>query len=66
LQAIKHHVVGDPVYGSGRVRPGLVVQRQFLHAYQLAFSHPITGRELELEAPLPPDLQSVLANETLL
>jgi 23S rRNA pseudouridine1911/1915/1917 synthase len=66
LQAIGHPVVGDPVYGSGRVRPGLIIQRQFLHAYQLAFAHPITGSELELEAPLPPDLQAVLANETLL
>ncbi len=66
LQAIGHHVVGDPVYGSGRVRPGLVVQRQFLHAYQLEFAHPITGLKMEFEAPLPPDLQAVLADETLL
>jgi 23S rRNA pseudouridine1911/1915/1917 synthase len=66
LQAIGHHVVGDPIYGSGRVRPGLVVQRQFLHAYQLEFAHPITGLKMEFEAPLPPDLQAVLANETLL
>lgn len=66
LQAIGHPVVGDPVYGSGRVRPGLVIQRQFLHAYQLAFAHPITGLKMEFEAPLPPDLQAVLADEALL
>jgi 23S rRNA pseudouridine1911/1915/1917 synthase len=66
LQAIGHPVVGDPVYGSGHLRPGIVLSRQFLHAYQLAFAHPVTGEAMEIEAPLPTDLQAILDNETLL
>jgi 23S rRNA pseudouridine1911/1915/1917 synthase len=66
LQAIGHPVVGDPIYGSGHTPPGVALQRQFLHAYQLAFVHPITGEQMEFEAPLPSDLQAILDNETLL
>lgn len=60
LKAIGHPVVGDPVYGSGHAHRQPVLERQFLHAYQLKFTHPITGKMIELEAPLPPDLQTVL------
>lgn len=60
LQAIGHPVVGDLVYGSGDAQRGLGLHRQFLHAYQLQFAHPVTGASLELEAPLPDDLQIVL------
>ena len=35
--------------------------RNFLHAAQLAFVHPIIGKPLQLEAPLPPELESFLA-----
>lgn len=66
LQAIGHPVVGDPVYGSGHTCSGIGLQRQFLHAYQLAFAHPVTGEQMEFEAPLPTDLQAVLDNKTLL
>ncbi|MBV9709660.1 MAG: RluA family pseudouridine synthase [Ktedonobacteraceae bacterium] len=64
LQAIGHPVVGDSVYGSRKVPQGIHLSRQFLHAYQLSFNHPSTGVTLEFEAPLPPDLQAVLASET--
>jgi 23S rRNA pseudouridine1911/1915/1917 synthase len=60
LKAIGHPVVGDPVYGSGRVSDDMALQRQFLHAYQLRLSHPSTGKALEVEAPLPSDLQAHL------
>jgi 23S rRNA pseudouridine1911/1915/1917 synthase len=60
LKAIGHSVVGDPVYGSGRVSDGIALQRQFLHAYQLRLIHPSTGKTLEVEAPLPADLQTLL------
>ncbi|HEY7420011.1 MAG TPA: RluA family pseudouridine synthase [Ktedonobacteraceae bacterium] len=66
LQAIGHHVVGDPVYGSGHSRKGLHVPRQFLHAYQLRFPHPTSGKLVEFEAPLPTDLQAVLDQESVL
>jgi 23S rRNA pseudouridine1911/1915/1917 synthase len=51
-------VVGDPMYGRGR--PTLGLSRQFLHAWQLSFPHPETEEQVELERPLPPDLQAVL------
>ena len=60
LKAIGHPVVGDPVYGSGRMSDGITLQRQFLHAYQLRLIHPSTGKALEVEAPLPSDLQALL------
>jgi 23S rRNA pseudouridine1911/1915/1917 synthase len=66
LKAIGHPVVGDRVYGSGNVLKRVSLHRQFLHASQLQFRHPITGQPLELEAPLPEDLQAVLdKKETL-
>jgi 23S rRNA pseudouridine1911/1915/1917 synthase len=55
LAAIDLPVAGDPVYG----RPQeLDLQRQFLHAARLAFTHPFTGQALDLESPLPEDLQT--------
>jgi hypothetical protein len=38
----------------------VVLQRQALHAQRLAFVHPATEQLLEVTAPLPPDMQSVL------
>jgi 23S rRNA pseudouridine1911/1915/1917 synthase len=65
LRHIGHPVVGDRQYGpawerglEGRWPRDLAkrVQRQFLHAAELAFAHPVSGRPLELSAPLPEDL----------
>ncbi len=66
LKAIGHPVVGDPVYGSGHLPRGVSLHRQFLHACQLAFAHPATGKRIELEAPLPEDLQTALAQKNVL
>jgi len=54
LAAIGLPVVGDPVYGV----PDPLLKRQFLHAWRLAFPHPISGEPVEAESPLPGDLQS--------
>ena len=35
--------------------------RQALHAWKLAFSHPVTGERLQFEAPIPRDLLAALA-----
>lgn len=56
--SIEHPVVADPVYG--RRGCSLPLDRQFLHAWRLRFRHPVTRRRMELEAPLPPDLEQVL------
>jgi 23S rRNA pseudouridine1911/1915/1917 synthase len=54
LNAIGLPVAGDPVYG----RPHeLGLDRQFLHATRLAFTHPFTGERVDVESPLPEDLQ---------
>ena len=66
LKAIGHPIVGDPIYGSGSINRSLSLKRQFLHAYQLKFTHPTTGSILNLEAPLPEDLQSVLNQKSFL
>ena len=66
LRAIGHPVVGDPVYGSGNISHGISPGRQFLHAFQLIFTHPTTGDILHLEAPLPKDLQAVLDQKSFL
>jgi len=58
LAAIGHPVVGDPRYGTSDrlLGPG----RFFLHAFRLAFDHPVSGERLDLTAPLPPDLSVYL------
>jgi 23S rRNA pseudouridine1911/1915/1917 synthase len=57
LAAIGLPVVGDAVYGV----PDEELKRQFLHAWRLAFPHPVTGEPVEVESPLPPELQAALA-----
>lgn len=58
LAAIGHPVVGDGTYGGNR--PGIRLDRPFLHATRLAFDHPTTGEHLVFEEPLPSDLAEVL------
>jgi len=57
LQAIGHPIAGDPGYGA----PGAFgLRRQFLHATRLAFTHPRTGRPVDVRSPLPEDLAAAL------
>lgn len=57
LAAIGLPVVGDPEYG---VPGALGLERQFLHATRLAFTHP-AGGEVDVASPLPDDLEAALA-----
>jgi 23S rRNA pseudouridine1911/1915/1917 synthase len=52
LAARGHPLVADPVYGG---KPALGLQRQALHATELAFAHPITGQALAFLCPAPAD-----------
>lgn len=73
LAHIGHPVVADPIYGVGWERGmgganrtwakdlARRVPRQFLHAAELSFEHPLTGMEMHFEAELPDDLSSVVA-----
>jgi len=53
LSAIGHPLVGDVLYG-GHLALGLT--RPYLHAFRLAFSHPVTGERVVFESPVPLDL----------
>ncbi len=59
-------VVADGVYGGGRAKTlaqlpaAAAMGRQALHASVLTFAHPVSGRTMSIEAPLPPDFESLL------
>jgi 23S rRNA pseudouridine1911/1915/1917 synthase len=57
LEAIGLPVSGDPVYG---VRGDLGLERQFLHARRLRFTHPVTHAEVDVSSELPDDLEAAL------
>jgi 23S rRNA pseudouridine1911/1915/1917 synthase len=58
LSAIDLQVSGDATYG---VKGDLGLERQFLHAHRLRFAHPATGAEVDVESPLPDDLEAALS-----
>lgn len=68
---IGHPIVGDAVYGGRRripagASPQLLealasFRRQALHAARLRLTHPISGREMEWESPLPEDMARLVA-----
>ena len=57
LEAIGLPVSGDPVYG---VAGDLGLERQFLHARRLVFTHPLTGAGIDISSELPADLTAAL------
>jgi 23S rRNA pseudouridine1911/1915/1917 synthase len=62
LAHLRHPLAGDRLYGADpRLAERLGLDRPFLHAGRLAFTHPVTGQAIELTEPLPPDLEAVLA-----
>ncbi len=71
LTELGYPVVGDRVYGgTGRIRtvgdPSArarmkALDRQALHAWRLAFTHPVTGEKLQFVAPLPEDMAGLCA-----
>lgn len=63
LASIGHPIAGDPVYATGAARsgpPGL--ERLFLHSWRLEFASVAGDRVIRAEAPLPPELESVLGD----
>ena len=64
-----HPILGDDKYGDfalnkalarGSTVQGVKFERMFLHARHLRIPHPVSGDELCLEAPLPPECQALL------
>ena len=55
-----HPIAGDDKYGDFEWNKALNKQglkRMFLHAWRLQFTHPVTGKRIELKSALPPELQ---------
>jgi 23S rRNA pseudouridine1911/1915/1917 synthase len=76
MQSLGHPVVGDTLYGAPRLIPpavrntgterptredSLALERNFLHAAHLEFAHPQTGKTIAVDAPLPPELEELMA-----
>ncbi|MGA3197465.1 MAG: RluA family pseudouridine synthase [Terriglobales bacterium] len=75
MSSLGHPVVGDALYGApGELRTEsnkrraagmpatLALDRNFLHSAALELIHPRTGEPMKFSRPLPPDLQTLLAN----
>jgi 23S rRNA pseudouridine1911/1915/1917 synthase len=61
FSAFKHPLLGDTMYGADpKLAKSLGITRQWLHAKELGFTHPITGEELSLVSEYPADLAAVL------
>ena len=63
-QSLGHPVAGDALYGAPHLIPNLApefqLDRNFLHAAKLSFTHPQTNKQLDIDAPLPVELVSFL------
>jgi 23S rRNA pseudouridine1911/1915/1917 synthase len=69
---IGHPLLGDMTYGAGHRASARklghdaeavleALGRQALHAAELKFEHPVTGKRLAFESPLPDDMANVVA-----
>jgi 23S rRNA pseudouridine1911/1915/1917 synthase len=61
LAAQRWPIVGDPLYG----KSGSLFGRQALHAWRLSFVHPVTRTSVQVIAPLPRDLGTLLESTGL-
>ena len=67
----KHPIVGDPLYGGSYRQPKgatpeladtlRAFRRQALHAEKLEFVHPVSGEPVSTQAPVPADMQTLIA-----
>ena len=69
-----HPLFNDARYGGDKILKGTtfakyrrfiencfeICPRQALHAKTLGFRHPVTGKEMDFEDPLPPDMEALL------
>jgi len=61
LAAVRHPLVGDPLYGADPVLSArLGLERQWLHAVRLGFVHPVTGDPVEFVSRPSEDLRRAL------
>lgn len=65
LKHIGHPIIGDQLYNikaSRQISKELKIERQFLHAQKLEFSHPLNNKKMLFESALPQDLDTILQN----
>ena len=68
MTALGHPLIGDSAYGrmpktahsSELLKAAVQFGRQALHSYQMCFEHPITGKIMRFEIPLPSDMQELV------
>jgi len=74
MQSIGHPLFNDDFYGGDRIVKGTIYTkykqfvdncfalcpRQALHAKELGFKHPVTGKDMFFESPMPEDMSSVI------
>lgn len=53
-------LVGDPLYGRRGDPYRAILKRQALHASHLSLIHPLSGEEVEFDAPIPADMQEIM------
>lgn len=61
LAHVGHPVIGDEAYRPGGTAAPVAARRPLLHARLLGFLHPLTGRPVRAESPLPDDFRRALA-----
>jgi 23S rRNA pseudouridine1911/1915/1917 synthase len=58
---LNHAILGDPVYGGRSMHKTIPFSRQALHAHTLRIHHPLTHQPCHWEAPIPQDIQQLIA-----
>jgi len=62
LQYIKTPILGDPTYGNVALNKKQKVTRPLLHAKRICFAHPITGKRIEVCAPIAEDMRQFIGS----
>lgn len=59
LKHLGNPVLGDKLYGKSSINERFGANRHYLHAQKITFDHPITGEKIELEAPIPKEMEEI-------
>jgi len=62
MKYIGHPVLGDAAYGGSQSLNGITFNRQMLHSYKIQFSHPSTGKTMNLIAEIPDDMKKLFSS----
>lgn len=67
MRHVRAPVLGDDLYGAGDInrRFRTAAARPMLHAARVVFKHPVTGAEIDVRAPMPNDMRSVVERSVM-